>query len=97
MSDNAQLEEKNCLPDVEPALGQLTIPPDPALLAQGWVHRFVTSPDRANEMAELYASLGFEVRLEPIRPESLGAYCQECQLVLCRSYVMIYTRQAEKT
>lgn len=96
MSDNGHLTEQNCSPEAEPALEHLTIPPDPALLAQGWVNRFVTSSERADEMAELYASLGFEVRLEAIRPQSLGAYCQDCQLALCRSYVMIYTRQVEK-
>jgi hypothetical protein len=37
-----------------------------ALEAEGWVWRFATAPPRLDEMADLYRSLGHEVRLEPL-------------------------------
>jgi hypothetical protein len=67
--------------------------PDPELVARGWQRRFMADPVRAKESIDLYESLGFEVRTEPIKPSELGEECTDCQLVVCFSYVTIYTRK----
>lgn len=36
---------------------------------EGWRRRMVVSEPRLSEVVELYESLGFEVRLEPVDPE----------------------------
>lgn len=66
---------------------------DPALTAKGWVRRNVADSDRASEVIELYRSLGFDVRVEPLRPADFGPQCQGCVLSACKSYLMIYTRK----
>ena len=71
----------------------LDLLPDPDLVAQGWQRRFMADPVRAKESIDLYQSLGFEVRTEPIKPSELGEECADCQLVVCFSYVTIYTRK----
>ncbi|MBI2899155.1 MAG: hypothetical protein HYY17_03160 [Planctomycetes bacterium] len=67
--------------------------PDPAILAQGWEHRFLADPARAQEAADLYRSLGLEVLERPVKPSDFGPQCAACAAVACRSYVMIYTRR----
>ncbi|MCP4872252.1 MAG: hypothetical protein GY898_26415 [Proteobacteria bacterium] len=71
------------------------IPGDPALLEQGWERRHLADTKRAAEAAELYASLGFEVRSEPLTPEGMGEGCGDCASVVCNSYVLVYTRRPE--
>lgn len=66
---------------------------DPTLLAAGWERRFVADRRRAEEALELYRTLGFEVRAEPVAPELIGDECSDCQLVVQRWFVMIYTRR----
>jgi hypothetical protein len=66
---------------------------DPALLAEGWVRRTMTDPQRARELQEQYRELGFEVRLEGLRPQDFGAACEACALTACRSYVTVWTRR----
>lgn len=68
--------------------------PDPVLIAAGWERRFVADPVRAKEATALYESLGFEVHAEPLKPVELGPQCEACQLVVCHTYVTIYTRKA---
>jgi hypothetical protein len=70
-------------------------PPDAALMAAGWERRFVADPIRAREAAALYESLGFDVHAEPLKPTELGAQCEDCQLIVCHTYVTLYTRKAE--
>jgi hypothetical protein len=59
----------------------------------GWIRRSITSPSRLEELAELYRSLGFEVRVEPLILEDIDEACTGCagDLVDCRA---IYTRTA---
>ena len=64
---------------------------DPALAAEGWELRFIADEDRAREASELYAQIGFEVRDEPIAPESSDEDCQPCQASAVRFHA-IYTR-----
>ena len=74
----------------------ITVNADPGLLAQGWVRRNLEEPTRAKELVELYESLGFEVRVEKLSPESFPDQCQVCGLSVCSAYVMIYTRKPYK-
>ncbi len=69
------------------------IPGNTALEAEGWERRYLADPDRAREAVELYSSLGFEVRAEKLEPADFGTQCGDCSQVVCRSYVLIYTRK----
>ena len=42
---------------------------------------------------ELYASLGYEVRAEPVRREDVADDCEDCQLVMLLKFATIYTRR----
>lgn len=66
---------------------------DPALVAAGWVARFLTDGGRAKEAMQIYADLGFEVRTQPLAPDHVGPLCAECQVTACSLYAMIYTRR----
>lgn len=66
---------------------------DPALLAQGWVARFVADERQTKEAEELYTSLGFQFLAEAIAPEALGPRCGSCKDLVCGTYQMIYTRR----
>ena len=68
---------------------------DPELLAQGWTRRNFEEPTHAKELVELYQSLGYEVRIEALKPESFPDQCQTCGLSVCSSYVLIYTRKSK--
>jgi hypothetical protein len=59
----------------------------------GWIRRSITSPSRLEELVELYRSLGFEVRVEPLTLEVIDEACRGCagDLVDCRA---IFTRTA---
>ena len=60
------------------------------LEAQGWTACFVADEPRLSEAVELYESLGLEVHLEPLRPDSDECTtCLENSLDRCK---MIYTR-----
>ncbi len=76
-----------------PAAG---IPGNTALEAAGWERRYLADPDRAREAVELYTSLGYEVRAEKLEPSSFGPQCGDCSQVVCRSYVLIYTRKRDQ-
>jgi len=66
---------------------------DRRLVEDGWQRRYLADPDRANEAAESYRELGFEVRIERLTPDHFGPQCQSCAQTICSSYVMIYTRR----
>jgi len=68
-------------------------PPDPKLVAAGWERRFMADARRAAEYAEIYSSMGFEVKAEPIRREEVDPDCGDCGLILHRLIVTIYTRR----
>lgn len=62
------------------------------LANDGWERRFVVPPARAAESAELYESLGYEVRLEPLLADELAPECAGCALAL-GLFRVIYTRR----
>jgi hypothetical protein len=73
------------------------IPGNRALEAEGWQRRYLADPQRAQEAVDLYGALGFEVRAEKLTPSDFGPQCGDCSLVVCREYVLIYTRKPVRT
>ena len=59
---------------------------------EGWERRSIVDEPRVLELSELYASMGFEVHIEPVRPEEMVGECTECFEVDCKKYKEIYTR-----
>ena len=72
-------------------------PPDPDLQAEGWERRSLADPERAKEMAELYETAGFEVRIVPLAPMDFAPSCGTCPETVSKSYVVIYTRKEGRT
>jgi hypothetical protein len=64
------------------------------LLKQGWTKQFLASGSRLQEASASYASLGFEVHLEPARATDLA--CSEClppqPSATVEGWYVIYTR-----
>ena len=64
------------------------------LKKQGWVKQFTYDEPRLSEAAELYESLGFEVYLEPLRPNELDMQqCMTCYETMCSRYKTIYIKK----
>jgi hypothetical protein len=63
------------------------------LVAEGWMRRHIIEPKRAEESAEMYREMGFEVRIEKLQKSDFGTACQGCGVTGCDDYVMIYTRR----
>jgi hypothetical protein len=59
---------------------------------EGWVKQFVVMPDRAREAADLFRSLGHEVRIEAATAEDLPDGCDDCALAL-GLFKTVYTRR----
>ena len=66
-----------------------------ALVAQGWVRRFLADDSRAREAVETYGAAGFEVYLQKLVPQDFAEKCSDCAASVCISYVVVYTRKAE--
>ena len=66
---------------------------DPRLLADGWERRFVADARRAEEVRDVYARMGLEVRLEPVNPQDLQEGCEDCRLVQLLGFRTVYTRK----
>lgn len=45
---------------------------------RGWIKRTTTREPRLSEIVGLYKSLGFEVRVEPVRIDELDDVCRKC-------------------
>ncbi len=67
--------------------------PDPKLVAEGWERRFMTQRGRLTEYTDLYRSLGFDVRAEPVRSDEVEPDCNDCRLILFQQIVTLYTRK----
>ena len=90
------VEEAPCVVESpEPRYPADERPGDPALVRLGWQRRFMADAARLHEYAELYQSLGFEVRTEPVSQAELGEECEDCRLMICRLFVTVYTRRKE--
>lgn len=74
-------------------LSDAQLQPDPRLVAEGWQRRFTADAQRAKEALELYTSLGYEVRAEPVTTADLHDDCDDCQTGAALSLCTIYTRK----
>ena len=45
---------------------------------EGWVKQTTIGEPRLSEIVELYRSLGYEVRLEPVTLDELDEECRKC-------------------
>lgn len=45
---------------------------------RGWIKRTTTGEPRLSEIVGLYKTLGFEVRVEPVRIDELDDVCRKC-------------------
>ena len=70
-------------------------PGDPALVRLGWQRRFMADASRLQEYIDLYGTLNFDVRTEPVNLAELGEECEDCRLMICRLFVTVYTRKKE--
>jgi len=75
-------------------LSDAQLRPDPALVAEGWQRRFTVDEPRAQEVQELYAQLGYEVRREPLREAESQDDCHLCLTSAALRLCTIYTRKA---
>ena len=66
--------------------------PDPTLIAAGWTARFLVEPGRVDEMSAIYRGAGFEVQACSVLPESFDERCGTCPGVVCKTYLLLYTR-----
>jgi hypothetical protein len=57
-----------------------------------WLKRNTVGADRVNELKELYKSLGFEVKIEPVTVAPDETACQGCYAGP-GEYFVIYTRK----
>jgi hypothetical protein len=68
------------------------------LIKEGWTRRFVANEPRLSESVELYRSMGYEVRLEPLPPvdcdsaDEESGECRACFKGFEDQYKIIYTR-----
>ena len=94
MAKFIKIDAQRGLP-TEPVLSEAQLQPDSALIAEGWVRRFTADSQRAAEAIELYTRLGYEVRVEPLRPDETTAKCESCYSVAATEFKTIYTRKLE--
>jgi hypothetical protein len=57
---------------------------------EGWQRRFIADEPRLSEAREMYNSLGFEVRFEPVEIDTDD--CTECMRSNPDKYKVIYTK-----
>jgi hypothetical protein len=69
--------------------------PESKRSSDGWTLQFTIEAGRAQEYIELYQSLGNEVHVRAVDPESLpDEDCSTCLKAASDRYVAIYTRPA---
>ena len=77
------------------SLSDTPIEPDPVLAAEGWERRFMADAQQAKEAFELYTSIGYEVRAEPVNPNELKGKCKDCRAIVLLQFKVIYTRKSK--
>jgi hypothetical protein len=77
-------------------LSETQLQPDPVLVAEGWERRFTADAQRVEEVTELYARLGYEVRVEPVPSEEFEGECEGCQSRVVLGFKTIYTRRKKE-
>ena len=60
---------------------------------QGWVKRTTIDEPRLSEITELYTSLGFEVRVEPVKLDELDEDYKKCYKNIIDELKNVYVRK----
>jgi hypothetical protein len=60
---------------------------------KGWIKQTTIGEPRLSEIVELYKSLGYEVRLEPIEPDELDEECRKCYELEGDKVKTVYVRK----
>ena len=79
--------------EVERVLAETRSPPDPGRIAAGWERRFIAEATRAEEMMQLYRTLGFEATADPVNVNLVSDPCVDCALIMRLQFKTIYTRR----
>ena len=90
-------DSPSCAPGSGGENDEFVVRTDDDLIAEGWTRRNMSDPKCAQETVAQYEALGFEVRVESLKPEDFDAKCAACALSVCSSYVVIYTRKKAST
>ena len=98
MNNNEKIKPLSSIVSAEAQriLSEASSQADPALVAQGWVRRFITDGKRVQEAIDLYIDLGFEVHVEPLGEDELPESCEGCQILMLQIFRTIYTRAPDK-
>lgn len=68
---------------------------DEELGRAGWTRRFIASGDRLRETCAQYEEIGFEVHLEPLRPDEASPECRACMTAAKEDSRIVYVRRAD--
>ena len=60
---------------------------------EGWVKQTTIGEPRLSEIVELYKSLGYEVRLEPVMFDELDEKCRSCYELEGDKVKTVYVRK----
>jgi hypothetical protein len=60
---------------------------------EGWIKQTNIVEPRLSEIVELYESLGYEVRLEPVKLDELDEECRKCYEVEGDKVKTVYVRK----
>jgi len=63
---------------------------------EGWVKQTTIGEPRLSEIVELYKSLGYEVRLEPVKLDELDEECRRCYESEIHEVKTVYVRKKKK-
>jgi len=67
---------------------------DVELTKEGWIKQSTLDEPRLSEVVQTYREIGFEVLLEPFRPEDENS-CAECMKESPEDYQIVYTRKSK--
>lgn len=59
-----------------------------------WVKRNITDEYRVKEFVEIYKMLGYDVKIENLKPDEFQDECNECMKEAPERFKVIYTRRA---
>jgi len=62
---------------------------------KGWIKQTTTGEPRLGEIVELYKSLGYEVRVEPVRLDELDDDCRRCSEDWADDVKTVYVKKKE--
>ena len=63
---------------------------------EGWLKRTTIGEPRLSEIVELYKSLGYEVRIEPVTLEDMDNDCRRCYENNVDKVGTVYVRKKKK-